>query len=113
MRAIGYARWHLALVTGLLACVVWVPWQVVVIAVIAIMCDLSFRADRDVTEARIGASEASVWGSPRASQTTAAASTVAVRPADRLPISLVRLLGADCPACHGLGCVGCEHTGLG
>jgi hypothetical protein len=30
----------------------------------------------------------------------------------RLPVSLVRLLGVDCPQCHGIGCPACAHTGL-
>lgn len=30
----------------------------------------------------------------------------------RLPVSLVRLLGVDCPQCQGIGCPGCAHTGL-
>lgn len=113
MRAIGNTRWHLALVTGVLACAMWVPWQVVAIAVVAIMCDLSFRADRDVAEPQIDASGVAAWRSPRVAETAVPASTGAVRPVGRLPISLVRLLGADCPGCHGLGCDGCEHTGLG
>ncbi len=30
----------------------------------------------------------------------------------RLPVSLVRLLGVDCPQCRGIGCAVCAHTGL-
>ncbi len=29
-----------------------------------------------------------------------------------LPVTLVRMLGADCPACRGIGCPECAHTGL-
>jgi hypothetical protein len=30
----------------------------------------------------------------------------------RLPVSLVRVLGVDCPQCRGIGCPACAHTGL-
>ena len=31
----------------------------------------------------------------------------------RLPFRTLRLLGATCPLCEGLGCDACEQTGLG
>lgn len=31
----------------------------------------------------------------------------------RLPVRMLRSLGAECPLCQGLGCVDCAGSGLG
>jgi hypothetical protein len=39
-------------------------------------------------------------------------SWTSLRVRSRLPLPLIRLLGAECPLCDGLGCQHCAHTGL-
>lgn len=112
MQMLDHTRWHLVLtiVAGLLA--LWIPWQVVAILVVMILFERGFRQSlgemqrqaqpsTDTSPAHRELANCSPLPAPAASRTSA-----------RIPIELIRTLGADCSVCTGIGCPTCAHTGL-
>lgn len=105
MATIRRSRWHMALCAVAVACTVFVPWQITVIVILAILCDMLFRTEHERPEGRQA-------GAPQPAARPGA-HRVSSHRAVRLPLRLVRLLGADCAQCRGFGCQACAHTGLG
>ncbi len=110
MHALDHIRWHLLLALLGALLMHWLPWQTAAIAVGVITLERGVQSgfvrarQRSITVANDHHSETPVED---AGKTQAPGSITS-----RLPLDLVRLFGAECALCAGLGCRDCAHTGL-
>jgi hypothetical protein len=101
-------RWHLLLALSGAFLLTILPWQVVG----TLALERGVRTGFAQTQrGRPNTPGGSLAGLPLAT----AAPRTATRPAfahTRLPLAIVRRLGAECALCEGLGCGECAHSGL-
>lgn len=108
MQMLDRARWYMILALGAGLLVFWVPWQAVAICAVMVLFDWGFRRShatmqqQPVPESNVGFGDLGPASQP----------ACGLRTPDRIPVSLVRILGADCSLCRGIGCQTCAHTGL-
>lgn len=102
MRVLSHARWLLLLTLAGALLVEWLHWEFVVFLVAMILAErlATLRSNRSCAVNTQGDRVVA----PEASLTRLAQ--------HRLPITLTRLLGGDCPSCRGYGCEACAYTGL-
>ena len=107
MQMLDRTRWHLVLAIGASLLALWIPWQVIAIIVIMILFDRGFRHSHG--EMQLQAQQST--DTPLAHRSPLP-TPMPGRTSARIPIALVRVLGADCSVCTGIGCPTCAHTGL-